>query len=69
MSRNPRSRRPARRSARRQHLLSSTASNLDSVDTYALSSQVTQLQTQLEASYSLTSRLQQLSLVNYLTAG
>lgn len=50
-------------------LLSSSASNLDSVDTYALSSQVTQLQTQLEASYSLTSRLQQLSLVNYLTAG
>ena len=51
------------------NLLSSSASNLDSVDTYALSSQVTQLQTQLEASYSLTSRLQQLSLVNYLTAG
>ncbi len=50
-------------------LLSSSASDLDSVDTYALSSQVTQLQTQLEASYSLTSRLQQLSLVNYLTAG
>ena len=50
-------------------LLKSSASNLDSVDTYALSSQVTQLQTQLEASYSLTSRLQQLSLVNYLTAG
>ena len=50
-------------------LLSSSASNLDSVDPYALSSQVTQLQTQLEASYSLTSRLQQLSLVNYLTAG
>ena len=50
-------------------LLSSSASNLDSVDSYALSSQVTQLQTQLEASYSLTSRLQQLSLVNYLTAG
>ncbi|MBE7190014.1 flagellar hook-associated family protein [Jatrophihabitans endophyticus] len=50
-------------------LLSSSATNLDSVDTYALSSQVTQLQTQLEASYSLTSRLQQLSLVNYLTAG
>lgn len=51
------------------NILSSTATNLDSVDTYALSSQVTQLQTQLEASYSLTSRLQQLSLVNYLTAG
>ena len=50
-------------------LLSLSASNLDSVDPYALSSQVTQLQTQLEASYSLTSRLQQLSLVNYLTAG
>ena len=50
-------------------LLKSSASDLDSVDTYALSSRVTQLQTQLEASYSLTSRLQQLSLVNYLSAG
>ena len=50
-------------------VLKSSVSNLESVDTYALSSTVTTLQTQLEASYSLTSRLQQLSLVNYLTSG
>ena len=49
-------------------VLQSNASNLDSVDTYALSSQVTQLQTQLEASYELTARLQDLSLTTYLTA-
>jgi flagellar hook-associated protein 3 FlgL len=50
-------------------VLKSNVSDLESVDTYALSSTVTTLQTQLEASYSLTSRLQQLSLVNYLTGG
>ena len=49
-------------------LLQTTAGDLDSVDTYALSSRVTSLQTQLEASYELTSRLQQLSLTNYLTS-
>ena len=48
-------------------VLQSNVSDLDSVDTYALSSQVTTLQTQLEASYELTSRLQDLSLTNYLT--
>ncbi len=48
-------------------LLQTNAGDLDSVDTYALSSRVTSLQTQLEASYELTSRLQQLSLTNYLT--
>ena len=47
-------------------LLKGSVSDMTSVDTYALSSQVTTLQNQLEASYSLTSRLQQLSLVNYL---
>ena len=50
-------------------VLQTNASDLDSVDTYALSSRVTTLQTQLEATYQLTSRLQQLSLVNYLTSG
>ena len=50
-------------------VLKSTVGDLENVDTYALSSQVTSLQTQLEASYELTSRLQQLSLVNYLTSG
>ena len=42
-------------------------SNLESVDTYALSTRVTTLQTQLQASYELTSRLQSLSLTNYIT--
>ena len=50
-------------------VLKTSVSSLVSVDPYALSSKVTALQTQLEASYSLTSRLQQLSLVNYLTGG
>ena len=50
-------------------LLTSSASDLDSVDTVALASRISTLQTQLETSYSLTSRLQQLSLVNYLTSG
>ena len=49
-------------------VLQTSAGDLDSVDTYALSSQVTTLQNQLEASYDVTSRLQQLSLVNYLNA-
>ncbi len=49
-------------------LLKGSVSDLTSVNTYDLSSQVTTLQNQLEASYSLTSRLQQLSLVNYLTS-
>ena len=49
-------------------VLQSNVDDLDNVDTYALSSQVTTLQTQLEASYELTSRLQSLSLTNYLTS-
>lgn len=49
--------------------LKTSVGDLTDVDTYALSSQVTALQTQLEASYELTSRLQSLSLVNYLTSG
>ena len=48
-------------------VLKGQVSDLESVDTYALSNQVTTLQTQLQASYELTSRLQSLSLVNYLT--
>ena len=49
-------------------VLTTNVSDLTSVDTYALSSQVTALQTQLEASYELTNRLQSLSLVNYLSS-
>ncbi len=48
-------------------ILKGSVGDLTGVDTYALSGQVTALQNQLEASYSLTSRLQQLSLVNYLS--
>ena len=39
---------------------------LDGVDAYALSTQVSSLQTQIQASYELTAQLQQMSLVNYL---
>lgn len=48
-------------------LLKGQASNLDSVDTYALAARVSTLQTQLQASYQLTAQLQKLSLVNYLS--
>ncbi len=47
-------------------VLKGQVSDMESVDTYALSSRVTTLQTQLQASYELTSRLQSLSLTNYL---
>ena len=48
-------------------VLQTSAGTLDSVDPAALSNQVATLQTQLEASYELTSQLHSLSLVNYLT--
>ena len=48
--------------------LTSQSGTMDSVDVYALSTKVTALQNQLEASYELTSRLQSLSLTNYLTS-
>lgn len=47
-------------------LLNASVDKLVGVDPAALSTKVTQLQTQLEASYELTSRLSKLSLVNYL---
>lgn len=50
-------------------VLKNNVSDFESVDTYSLSSRLTNLQTQLEASYELTSRLQSLSLTNYLTTG
>lgn len=40
--------------------------DLQGVDPYEASTRVTSLQAQLEAAYTLTSRIQQLSLVNYL---
>ena len=48
--------------------LTGDAGAMDGVDVYALSTKVTALQNQLEASYELTSRLQSLSLTNYLTS-
>jgi len=46
--------------------LSTQASDLVSVDAAALSTRISGLQTQIQASYEMTAQLQQLSLVNYL---
>jgi flagellar hook-associated protein 3 FlgL len=51
------------------NILSSQVNQMEQVNPYDLSTQITQLQTQLETSYSLTARLQNLSLVTYLPAG
>jgi flagellar hook-associated protein 3 FlgL len=40
--------------------------NLESVNTYEVSTRITDLQTQIEDSYALTSQLAQLSLVKFL---
>jgi flagellar hook-associated protein 3 FlgL len=48
------------------NILSTQINNLESVDPYQASTQVTELQTQLETAYSLTSQIQKLSLVNYI---
>jgi flagellar hook-associated protein 3 FlgL len=48
------------------NILSTQIGNLESVNTYEVSTRITSLQTQIETSYSLTSQLQQLSLVKYL---
>lgn len=48
------------------NILSAQIGNLESVNTYEVATRVTDLQTQIETSYSLTARLQQLSLVKYL---
>lgn len=50
-------------------VLNTHIGDLENVDPYMLSTQITQLQTQLQSSYELTSQLHQLSLVNYLTTG
>lgn len=47
-------------------ILSTQISNLESVNSYDITTRISDLQTQIETSYSLTSRLHQLSLVNYL---
>jgi flagellar hook-associated protein 3 FlgL len=46
--------------------LSTQASDMVAVDPTALATQISGLQTQIQASYEITSQLQQLSLVNYL---
>lgn len=48
------------------NILSTQIGNLESVNTYEVATRVTDLQTQIESSYALTSQLQQLSLVKYL---
>jgi flagellar hook-associated protein 3 FlgL len=48
------------------NLLSTQVGGLESVNTYEVATRITDLQTQIETSYSLTSQLQQLSLVKYL---
>ena len=48
------------------NILSTQVSNLQSVDPYEASTRVTDLQTQIETAYSLTSQIHKLSLVNYL---
>ncbi|MGB8279250.1 MAG: flagellar hook-associated family protein [Methylovirgula sp.] len=46
--------------------LTTQINNLENVDPYQASTQVTDLQTQIETAYSLTSQLSKLSLVNYI---
>lgn len=48
------------------NILSTQISNLEGINTYDVSTRVTELQTQIETSYSLTSQLTQLSLVKFL---
>ena len=47
-------------------LFSARVDSLQGVDSYALATQVSGLQAQIQASYELTSKLQQLSLVNFI---
>lgn len=49
------------------NVLSSEAQGMAQVDPYQLSTKISSLQTQIEASYELTSSLHKLSLVNYLS--
>lgn len=48
------------------NILSAQVGSLESVNSYEVATRITTLQTQIETSYSLTSQLQQLSLVKYL---
>lgn len=55
--------------AAQQTILTQNVESLENVDTASLSTTVNNLSTQLQDSYSLTSQLKSLSLVNYLSAG
>lgn len=48
------------------NILTTQINNFENVDAYQASTQVTDLQTQIETAYSLTSQLSKLSLVNYI---
>ncbi len=50
-------------------LLQTNIGSLENVDSYSLSTTISQLQTQIESSYQLTASLKSLSLVTYLPAG
>lgn len=52
--------------ASQKDILETSLNNLVEVDVYEASTLVNALQTQVETSYTLTARIQQLSLVNYL---
>ena len=54
------------RHERMANLLSTGLSELESIDDYAASARLSELQAQLETSYAITGRLSRLSLVNYL---
>jgi len=47
-------------------ILKTQVGNMESADAYGAATRVSNLQTQIETAYSLTSQLKQLSLVNYL---
>jgi flagellar hook-associated protein 3 FlgL len=51
------------------NILTTQVSNLESVNPYDAATRVSDLQTQIETAYSLTSQLHNLSLVNYLPVG
>ena len=48
------------------NIMNTQINNLETVDPYEASTRVTTLLTQLQTSYSLTARVQQLTILNYL---
>lgn len=55
------------RQSTQKSLLDTQVASLQGVDTYALTTRLSALQTQVQASFELTSELRKLSLVNYLS--